>query len=211
MLPSRPRAGGERIPDTLQALIAARIDRLPADAAHAAPARRRRSGRVFWAGALEHLSPEVDDVDAALDELVERDFVVREARSTIRGEHAFQFKHVLIREVAYAGLSKCSRAELHRAFAAGSASARATSCSRSVRTTSTRRRALLEELDGAAPPELAARGRGGARRGRSARARRARRSAARASCSCARSSSSRRSSAATSPRAPPGGSPTCRP
>ena len=40
MLAERPRGGAERIPDTLQALIAARIDRLPAAARVVAAARR---------------------------------------------------------------------------------------------------------------------------------------------------------------------------
>ena len=74
-------------------------------------------GRIFMRGALAQLSPELDDVDAALDDLLFRDFVVREDRATISGEQAFKFKHVLIREVAYAGLSKGSRADLHHLFA----------------------------------------------------------------------------------------------
>ncbi len=107
---------GNRIPDTVQMLIAARIDRLP---------RRARSllrwaavmGRIFWRGAIAELDPEVDELDATVENLVDRGFVTREARSTIPGEPAFRFKHVLIREVAYAGLSKGARVEAHRAFA----------------------------------------------------------------------------------------------
>src|SRR5262249_54086149 len=38
-------------------------------------------------------------------------------RSSITGEEAFRFKHVLIREVAYAGLSKSARADYHARFA----------------------------------------------------------------------------------------------
>jgi ATP/maltotriose-dependent transcriptional regulator MalT len=73
-------------------------------------------GRVFWAGALESLTP-ADGVEEALDELVEREFVTQEPRSTISGEKAYRFKHVLIREVAYGGLAKGQRAELHEHFA----------------------------------------------------------------------------------------------
>ena len=121
-------------------------------------------------GALEHLSPEVDDVEAALEELVARDLVVREARATISGEHAFKFKHVLIREVAYSGLSKSSRADLHHAFAtwlgerAGDEllEIRAFHLDQAAR--------LLEELDGAAPAELARAGGRGAHARRPARA-----------------------------------------
>src|SRR5205085_2705654 len=38
-------------------------------------------------------------------------------RSTIVGERAFRFKHVLIREVAYGGLTKAERGRLHERFA----------------------------------------------------------------------------------------------
>ena len=40
-----------------------------------------------------------------------------EPRSTIVGERAYSFKHVLIREVAYGGLTKAERAQLHERFA----------------------------------------------------------------------------------------------
>src|SRR5439155_9721466 len=105
----------ERIPDTLQALIAARIDHLPPDE-KALMHRAAVIGRVFWHGALEHLSPD-SDVDRLLDDLLLRDFVLSEPRSTIIGERAYKFKHVLIREVAYGGLTKAERAELHARFA----------------------------------------------------------------------------------------------
>jgi class 3 adenylate cyclase/tetratricopeptide (TPR) repeat protein len=105
-----------RIPDTLQALIAARIDRLPAD--HKTVLRRASVvGRIFWEGATVDLAEELGGVSDVLVDLVARDFLVQEERSTISGETAYKFKHVLIREVAYAGLSKEARAALHRRFA----------------------------------------------------------------------------------------------
>jgi class 3 adenylate cyclase/tetratricopeptide (TPR) repeat protein len=154
MLAEGTRRGTERIPDTLQALIAARIDRLPA------PQRRllqRASvmGRIFMRGAAERLSPDLEDVEGALDGLLLRDLIVREQRPTISGEQAFKFKHVLIREVAYAGLAKSARADLHRDFAdwlsekAGDeiVEIRAFHLDQATR--------LLVELEGSAPPELA--------------------------------------------------------
>jgi class 3 adenylate cyclase/tetratricopeptide (TPR) repeat protein len=110
--------GGERIPDTLQALIGARIDRLPAGE-KVLLQRGSVMGRTFFAGALDHLSPEydADELDDMLDDLLLRDFITRQERSTISGETAYRFKHVLIREVAYGGLSKSSRAEYHTRFA----------------------------------------------------------------------------------------------
>ncbi|HEY4413689.1 MAG TPA: AAA family ATPase, partial [Gaiellaceae bacterium] len=153
MLAERPRDGFERIPDTLQALIAARIDRLPT-AARAALQRAAVMGRIFMAGALDHVSPELADVDDALDELLLRDLIVAEPRASISGEQAYKFKHVLIREVAYAGLSKGSRADLHYAFAtwlgerAGDEllEIRAFHLDQAAR--------LLTELDGTAPADL---------------------------------------------------------
>jgi tetratricopeptide (TPR) repeat protein len=115
-LAEQPDGRQERIPDTLQALIAARIDRLPPTSRRLVQ-RAAVMGRVFLRGALAHLSPDVDDVDAVLDDLLFRDLVLHEDRSAIHGEQAFKFKHVLIREVAYAGLSKGSRADLHLLFA----------------------------------------------------------------------------------------------
>ncbi len=146
--------GVERIPDSLQALIGARIDRLPPT--HRSLLRRAAViGRVFWAGALERLSPDVENVGEAVDDLLLRDFLLPEARSSISGEVAFRFKHVLIREVAYAGLSKSARADHHARFAdwlkerAGDEliEIRAYHLDHAV--------SLLAELDGAAPEELA--------------------------------------------------------
>ncbi len=154
MLAEQPRGGPERIPDTLQALIAARIDRLP-------PAPRRllqraaAMGRIFMHGALVHLSPDIDGVEAALDELVRRDLAVREARATISGEQAYKFKHVLIREVAYAGLSKSARADLHHAFA-GWLAERAGDELLEIRAFHLDQASrLVAELDGGVPAELA--------------------------------------------------------
>src|SRR3954471_4928293 len=142
-----------RIPDTLQALIAARIDRL-APEAKALLQRAAVIGRTFWEGALQRLSPELESLDEPLDDLRLREFVLDEERSSIRGEKAYKFKHVLIREVAYSGLSKSARAEHHARFAewlkerAGEEllEIRAFHLDRAT--------SLLAELDGAAPVEL---------------------------------------------------------
>ena len=143
----------ERIPDSLQALIGARIDRLPPS--HRSVLRRAAViGRVFWAGAIEYLSPDIKDVGEAIDDLLLRDFLLPESRSSISGEDAFRFKHVLIREVAYAGLSKSARADHHARFAswlkehAGEelVEIRAYHLDHAV--------TLLEELDGESPAEL---------------------------------------------------------
>jgi class 3 adenylate cyclase/tetratricopeptide (TPR) repeat protein len=108
--------GAARVPDTLQALIAARIDHLTPPA-KALLQRASVIGRVFWKGAIEHLSPDLEGLDGLVDDLLLREFLLREPRSSISGEAAFRFKHLLIREVAYGGLAKHARAQHHARFA----------------------------------------------------------------------------------------------
>ncbi len=143
----------KRIPDSVQALIAARIDGLDADdkrvLQHAALV-----GRVFWRGALDALSPDLD-VGCALDRLLEREFIAPEAHSSISGERAFQFTHGLIREVAYGTLTKAHRAADHRTLAAWVAE-RAPDELADVRAHHLDDAAsLLMELEGAVPSDLA--------------------------------------------------------
>ena len=145
----------DRVPDTLQALIAARIDHLD-PAAKTLLQRASVIGRVFWSGALEHLSPDVEGHDELVDDLLQREFLLREPRSSISGEIAYRFKHALIREVAYTGLAKLARAQYHARFAEWLAERtgeelveiRAYHLDRSVE--------FLTELEGAPPEDLAA-------------------------------------------------------
>ena len=148
-------AAAKRIPDTLQAMIAARIDRLPRKEKMLLQ-RAAVVGRIFWEGALEKLAPEVEELERVLEDLLVRDFVIRESRTTISGEAAFRFKHVLIRDVAYAGLTKGARADLHQQIAEW-LEERAGEELLEIRAYHLDQAAgLLEDLDGAPPPELAA-------------------------------------------------------
>ena len=154
MLLESGSGGPARVPDTLQALIAARIDHL-SPPGKALLQRAAVIGRVFWKGALEHLSPDIEDIDRLLDDLLLREFLLREPRSSISGEPAYRFKHLLIREVAYTGLAKLARAQHHARFAQWLAERtgdelmeiRAYHLDQSVE--------FLTELEGAAPEELA--------------------------------------------------------
>jgi class 3 adenylate cyclase/tetratricopeptide (TPR) repeat protein len=105
-----------RLPETVQAVIAARIDRLSADEKRILQTAAL-TGRVFWRGALAELEDDLA-VDLLLDQLLDREFILPEERSTISGDRAFRFTHVLIRDVAYSGMSKALRAKQHEAFAA---------------------------------------------------------------------------------------------
>jgi class 3 adenylate cyclase/tetratricopeptide (TPR) repeat protein len=115
MLADGEGVGIRRIPDSVQALIAARIDALDADD-KCVLQRAALIGRVFWRGALDALSPDID-VASALDHLLERELIAPEAQSSISGERAFRFTHGLIRDVAHATVSKAERAENHRRVA----------------------------------------------------------------------------------------------
>ena len=146
----------QRIPDTLQAIIAARIDRLPRNEKRLLQ-RASVIGRIFWEGAVSHLASDIGELDPVLDSLLQRDFLTREHRSSISGEQAYRFKHVLIRDVAYSGLAKAERAELHLQVTewlhetAGEELVEIRAYHLDQAAT------LHEELDGAIPPELAAR------------------------------------------------------
>jgi hypothetical protein len=101
------------IPDSVHALVAARIDLLPAAEKRALQAAAV-TGRVFWAGPVIKLI-EGDKPDFHL--LEQRDFIHRRSASSMAGEQEYTFKHALTREIAYTGLPKAQRAHLHAAFA----------------------------------------------------------------------------------------------
>ncbi len=106
------------IPDTVQAVLAARIDLLE-------PRAKRLLqgaavvGRDFWPGPARLLGGvEVDEVDATLRVLQDRDLVVSRLSSRISGEREFTFKHVLTRDVAYESLPHRERPTAHANVAA---------------------------------------------------------------------------------------------
>jgi class 3 adenylate cyclase len=105
---------GFRVPDSVQAVLAARIDLLPA-AEKAALQAASVIGRAFWSGAVYALLEGVEPDFALLEE---RDFVRRRAGSSLAGEREYVIGHALTREVAYETLPRASRARLHAAFAA---------------------------------------------------------------------------------------------
>jgi class 3 adenylate cyclase len=103
---------GFYVPDTVQAVLSARIDLLP-PAEKAALQAAAVIGRVFWTGPVYELVGGMPDFDV----LTERDFVRRRPGSSLAGEREYAIKHALTREVAYGGLPKAKRAQLHAGFA----------------------------------------------------------------------------------------------
>ena len=108
MLSERP--GDVVLPETVQGLIAARLDTLPreekellCDAAVV--------GRAFWLGAL---GGERWTLEERLHALERAEFVRRERRSSVAGEVEYSFRHALMRDVAYEQIPRAERAEKHR-------------------------------------------------------------------------------------------------
>jgi class 3 adenylate cyclase/tetratricopeptide (TPR) repeat protein len=101
------------VPPTISALIAARLDRLSAGE-RAVIERASVVGKVFFPGAVAALTAPENraSVTAHLMGLVRRELVHPE-RSTVPGEDAFRFRHMLIRDVAYGAMPKELRADLH--------------------------------------------------------------------------------------------------
>jgi DNA-binding SARP family transcriptional activator len=100
------------VPPSLHAVLAARIDLLPAPE-KAAVQVAALMGRTFWSSPLYEL---LQGVEPNLRLLEDRGFVRRSGASALGGRE-FAFKHELIREVAYAGLPRSRRGPLHAAFA----------------------------------------------------------------------------------------------
>jgi hypothetical protein len=101
------------VPDSVQGVLAARIDLLGADEKAALQAGAV-IGRVFWEGPVREL---IDDAEPDFSVLEERDFIRRHLGSSMVGEREYAIKHALTREVAYATLPRARRARLHARFA----------------------------------------------------------------------------------------------
>ncbi len=119
MLSERNAPEGEiPIPPTIQAVLAARLDRLgPGE--RAVIERAAIIGRDFWEDAVVDLLP--DDARSFtvrhLEGLVRKDFL-HHARARLSGEDAFRFQHALIQQATYRAIPKRLRATLHERVAA---------------------------------------------------------------------------------------------
>jgi class 3 adenylate cyclase/tetratricopeptide (TPR) repeat protein len=103
------------IPDTIQGVLAARIDLLEPEEKRALQAASV-VGRVFWTGAVGAVvnghSPN-GDMDDLLERVERRELVLSRLSSSVAGEREYIFKHVLTRDVAYEGLPRRDRADAH--------------------------------------------------------------------------------------------------
>ena len=109
--------GAMTVPPSISALLTARLDRLGATD-RAVIACGAVIGQVFYRGAIEELVP--DSIRAAvgpsLRSLSRKELVAFDETTRFAGQEAFRFLHIMIRDAAYQGLLKRSRAELHEGF-----------------------------------------------------------------------------------------------
>jgi class 3 adenylate cyclase/tetratricopeptide (TPR) repeat protein len=108
---------GLPVPPTIQALLAARIDRLePGE--RAVVVRGAVEGRSFHRGAVAELLPEEarDSLAGDLMALVRKE-LIRPDESSFAGDDCFRFAHGLVRDAAYGSVAKEVRADLHERFA----------------------------------------------------------------------------------------------
>ncbi len=107
----------ERLPETVQGIIAARIDLLPAaekDLLQTAAVL----GKVFWSDALSSaVGAEPWQLTEMLRSLERKEFVRREHRSAVAGATQHAFVHALVRDAAYNQLPRPARAKRHLAAA----------------------------------------------------------------------------------------------
>jgi class 3 adenylate cyclase/tetratricopeptide (TPR) repeat protein len=105
------------VPPTIQALLAARIDRL-APAERTIVERAAVEGRHFHRRAVSALAPRAlrDEVTSLLLALVRKDLIAP-APSLFPGDDGFRFAHILVRDAAYDATPKELRADLHERYA----------------------------------------------------------------------------------------------
>jgi class 3 adenylate cyclase len=106
------------LPETVQGIIAARLDGLSEQEKHLLQ-DAAVVGKVFWLGAIEA----VDGVTRwqageLLHALERKEFVQRSRGSSVASESEYAFRHVLIRDVAYGQIPRAARSHKHQRAAA---------------------------------------------------------------------------------------------
>ena len=106
-----------RLPESVQGIIAARLDALPIDEKlllqDAAVV-----GKVFWLGPLERIGHrDRREAELLLHRLERKQFVRRERRSSVGEESQYVFSHLLVGDVAYSQIPRAARSEKHQGAA----------------------------------------------------------------------------------------------
>lgn len=110
------------LPDTVQGVLAARIDLL-------SPVEKQVIqyaaiiGRTFWLSAVMELANDLDreTVLATIDALARRDFISKAdkpVRTPVAQDRVYIFKHILVRDVVYNTIPRLRRSQKHAQLAA---------------------------------------------------------------------------------------------
>jgi class 3 adenylate cyclase len=110
----RERGRIEQLPESIQGMIAARLDLLEPEQKSLVQ-DASVIGKTFWLGALERLTGrERAEIERLLHSLERAEFVRRERAAAVAGELEYSFRHLLVRDVAYGEIPRAERAERHR-------------------------------------------------------------------------------------------------
>ena len=102
-----------KVPSSVQAVIAARLDSLPAEQKELL-GDAAVMGNAFWDGAMRAVGGrQPGELEDLLSALLERHLIRRLPESSLTGEREFAFVHALAREVAYGQLPRAARARKH--------------------------------------------------------------------------------------------------
>ena len=106
------------LPETVQGIIAARLDALSEDEKQLLQ-DAAVVGKVFWLGAVEAVgSVARTQAEELLFALERKEFLGRSRVSSVAGESEFVFRHLLIRDIAYGQIPRAARSLKHRQAAA---------------------------------------------------------------------------------------------
>jgi len=106
------------LPETVQGIIAARLDALSEDEKRLLQ-DAAVVGKVFWLGAVEAVgSVTRTQAEELLFALERKEFLGRSRVSSVAGESEFVFRHLLIRDIAYGQIPRAARSLKHRHAAA---------------------------------------------------------------------------------------------
>jgi class 3 adenylate cyclase/tetratricopeptide (TPR) repeat protein len=102
------------LPETVQGMIAARLDALSIDEKELVQ-DAAVIGKVFWPGAVAAIgSQSAFALEEPLHALERKEFIRRERRSAVAGETQYAFLHALVRDVAYGQIPRAQRVDKHR-------------------------------------------------------------------------------------------------
>jgi tetratricopeptide (TPR) repeat protein len=107
---------GDDLPETVLAMVQERLQRLDPEARRVLRAASV-FGQVFWQGGMKALlggERSTDTLESRLNELCERELVVRRGDAKFPGEHEYAFRHALVRDAAYTTLTENDRQLGHR-------------------------------------------------------------------------------------------------